>query len=116
MKRPVRVRVAAFVISSTMAGLAGALYGHYHQLITPEILSLHLMFFVLAMTLIGGMGTFIGPVAGAFFLEVLSEYIRVYGEYHVFLFGIIALLVTRFAPVGLVGLWRRRKRSFVRPH
>ncbi len=107
----VKIRVLAFVLSSTMAGLAGALYGHYHQLITPEILSLNLMFLVLAMTLIGGMGTFTGPIVGAIFLEVLSEYIRVYGEFHVLIFGLVALVIARFAPVGLVGLWRKRMRT-----
>uniref|UniRef100_A0A832A7X5 Branched-chain amino acid ABC transporter permease n=1 Tax=Desulfacinum infernum TaxID=35837 RepID=A0A832A7X5_9BACT len=107
----VKVRLAAFVISGTMAGLAGALYGHYHQLITPEILSLNLMFFVLAMTVIGGMGTFVGPIVGAVFLEFLSEYIRIYGQFHVLLFGLIALVVCRFAPQGLMGLWQRRMRA-----
>lgn len=104
----VKIRVVAFVLSSTMAGLAGALYGHYHQLITPEILSLNLMFLVLAMTLIGGLGTFWGPIVGAVFLEVLSEYIRIYGEFHVLIFGLVALFISRFAPEGFVGLWRKR--------
>ena len=46
---------------------------------------------VLAMAVIGGMGSFAGPVIGSFVLEILSEYIRVYGEYHVLLFGLVAL-------------------------
>jgi branched-chain amino acid transport system permease protein len=103
----VRVRIAAFVIAGAMAGFAGSLYGHYLMLITPHILSLDLMFLVLAMTVIGGMGTFIGPVVGALFLETLSEYIRVYGEYHILIFGLVALAAARFAPQGIVGLWRR---------
>lgn len=103
-----RVRIIAFVIAGAMAGLAGSLYGHYLMLITPHILSLDLMFLVLAMTVVGGMGTFVGPIVGALFLEVLSEYIRVYGEYHILFFGLVALLVARFAPEGLVGLWRGR--------
>ncbi|MBM4326399.1 MAG: branched-chain amino acid ABC transporter permease [Deltaproteobacteria bacterium] len=103
----VRVRILAFVIAGAMAGFAGSLYGHYLMLITPHILSLDLMFLVLAMTVIGGMGTFIGPIVGALFLETLSEYIRVYGEYHILIFGLVALAVARFAPQGLVGLWRQ---------
>lgn len=106
----VRIRLVAFILSSSMAGLAGALYGHYHQLITPEILSLNLMFQVLAMTVIGGLGTFLGPIVGAVFLQFLSEYIRIYGQFHVLIFGLIALVVCRFAPEGLMGLWRRRVR------
>ena len=69
------------------------------------------MFLVLAMTVIGGLGTFTGPIIGALFLEVLSEYIRIYGEFHVLIFGLIALVITRFAPVGLIGLWKRATRA-----
>jgi branched-chain amino acid transport system permease protein len=104
----IRVRVLAFTISSAMAGVAGGLYGHYLMLITPDIPSLGQMFLVLAMAVIGGMGTFAGPIIGAFGLEVLSEYIRIYGEYHVLLFGLIALAMARFAPEGVMGLLIRR--------
>lgn len=100
----VRMRVLAFTVSSTLAGMAGGLYGHYLLLITPEIPSLDQQFLILSMTVIGGMGSFWGPIVGAFSLEILSEYIRAYGEYHVLVFGLIALVVARFAPKGLMGL------------
>jgi branched-chain amino acid transport system permease protein len=105
----VRVRISAFVISSAMAGLAGSLYGHYLLLITPHIPSLDLMFLVLAMTVIGGMGTFTGPILGALFLEVFSEYIRIYGEFHLLIFGLVALGIARFAQMGIVGLFKEWK-------
>lgn len=104
----VRVRVLAFTISSAMAGLAGGLYGHYLMLITPDIPSLGQMFLVLAMAVIGGTGSFIGPIIGSFVLEILSEYIRVYGEYHVLLFGLVALAMARFAPEGLTGILSKK--------
>jgi len=99
-----QVRVLAFTLSSAMAGLAGGLYGYYLMLITPDIPSLGQMFLVLAMAVIGGMGSFAGPIIGSFVLEILSEYIRIYGEYHVLLFGLVALAMARFAPEGLTGL------------
>ncbi len=107
-----RIRVTAFVVSGAMAGLAGGLYGHYLTLITPHIPSLDLMFLVLAMAVIGGMGTFAGPVVGALFLEVLAEYIRVWGEFHVLIFSLVALGFARFLPGGIVGLagaWLARR-------
>ncbi|MCX8116787.1 MAG: branched-chain amino acid ABC transporter permease [Desulfobacterota bacterium] len=107
----IRVRIIAFTISSAMAGMAGGLYGHYLMLITPDIPSLGQMFLVLAMAVIGGMGSFLGPIIGAFGLEILSEYIRIYGEYHVLLFGLVALGVARFAPEGIVGMIRRRSKG-----
>jgi branched-chain amino acid transport system permease protein len=103
----VRVRLMAFTSSSAMAGLAGGLYGHYLMLITPDIPSLGQMFLVLAMAVIGGMGSFAGPIIGAIALEFLSEYIRIYGEYHLLLFGLVALVIARFAPSGIVGLWEK---------
>ncbi len=110
-----QVRVLAFTVASAMAGFAGGLYGHYLLLITPEIPSLDLQFNVLAMTVIGGMGSFIGPIIGAFALNILAEKIRDYGEYHVLVFGLVALVVARFAPNGLLGLWRRFRTPTARP-
>ena len=107
----IRVRVLAFTLTSAMAGLAGGLYGHYLMLITPDIPSLGQMFLVLAMAVIGGMGSFAGPIIGSFVLEILSEYIRVYGEYHVLLFGLVALAVSRFAPEGIMGTWTKMRRQ-----
>ena len=111
----VRVRLLAFTVSSALAGMAGALYGHYLLLITPEIPSLDQQFLVLSMTVIGGMGSFYGPILGAFSLEILSEYIRAYGEYHVLAFGLVALVVARFAPNGLVGLITSRRHPKASP-
>ncbi len=105
----IRVRVLAFTLTSAIAGLAGGLYGHYLMLITPDIPSLGQMFLVLAMAVIGGMGSFAGPIIGAFVLEILSEYIRDYGEYHVLLFGLVALAVARFAPEGIMGIWAKAR-------
>ncbi|MGQ9859795.1 MAG: branched-chain amino acid ABC transporter permease [Thermodesulfobacteriota bacterium] len=107
----VRARLMAFVVSSCMAGLAGGLYGHYLMLITPDMPSLGQMFLVLAMAVIGGMGSFAGLVVGAFLLEILSEYTRIYGEYHLLLFGVVALLIARFAPDGIMGFASRFRRK-----
>jgi len=107
----IRVRLLAFTATSAMAGLAGGLYGHYLMLVTPDIPSLGQMFLVLAMAVIGGMGSFAGPIVGAFVLEILSEYIRSWGEYHVLVFGLIALAMARFAPEGLMGFWTKKREN-----
>lgn len=104
-----RVRILAFALTGAMAGMAGGLYGHYLMLITPDIPSLGQMFLILAMAVIGGMGSFAGPIIGSFVLEILSEYIRNWGEYHVLLFGLIALAMARFAPEGIMGVWKKKR-------
>jgi len=64
-----------------------------------------MMFHVLAMAVIGGLGTLAGPIVGAFLLEVLSEFVRHFSDkYHVLVFACVALVFARFAPQGLVGL------------
>lgn len=103
-----RIRITAFVVTAAMAGMAGSLCGHYLLLITPHIPSLDMMFLVLAMAVIGGLGTFVGPILGAVFLETLAEQIRVWGEFHVLIYGLIALAVVRFAPLGVVGSLNER--------
>ncbi len=107
----INVRLLAFTFTSAIAGLAGGLYGHYLMLVTPDIPSLGQMFLVLAMAVIGGMGSFAGPIVGSFVLEILSEYIREWGEYHVLIFGLIALAMARFAPEGLMGLWINKRKG-----
>ena len=113
----VRIRVMAFTVSSILAGMAGGFYGHYLLLITPEIPSLDQQFLVLSMAVIGGLGSFVGPILGAFTLEILAEYIRGYGQYHVLVFGLVALAMARFSPRGVMGIVsdykRRRNQSLI---
>ena len=53
------------------------------------------------------MGSFAGPIVGAVSLEIFAEYIRAYGEFHVLVFGLVALVVARFAPNGLMGVLKQ---------
>jgi branched-chain amino acid transport system permease protein len=105
-------RTFAFSISSGIASLSGALYGHYLGLISPDLGSLSQMFLILAMTLLGGLGTFWGPVIGAIILEVFSEQFRVFGEHHVLVFGVVTLLMYRFRSEGLVS-WFKIKGTII---
>ncbi len=103
-----RIRLQAFAWSAAAAGLAGALYGHYLMIITPDMASQGQMFLILAMAVIGGLGSFVGPIIGAVALTVLAEKMRAYGEYHRLIFGLATLAMIRFAPRGLIWIFRRR--------
>ena len=108
-----QIRVFAFMLSSAISGLAGALYGHYLNLVTPDLGSLDQMFLILAMTLVGGKGTWLGPVIGAVLLETLSEQIRSYGEYSTLVFGLITLIMVRYAPQGIIGKLSRKIKTSI---
>ena len=73
----VKWKVNAFVISSLFAGLAGAIYAHlFVQVLAPQNLLLIEMGLILAMTIVGGLGTLTGPIIGAILLVVMWEVMR----------------------------------------
>lgn len=94
----------AFAISSAFAGLAGALYAHLVQLITPSMMSLQEMGFVLAMAVIGGFHNILYAALGGVLLQVGLEMLRDVQEWRLVAFGVVAILMLRFAPNGLFGL------------
>ncbi len=106
-------KLFAFVVSSFMAGIAGGFYGHYLGLVSPTMLTIGEMGLVIAMTVIGGMGSLIGPVIGGVLVEIASEYLREYGAMRLVLFGALIIVVMRFFRGGLwEALKGLRKRLF----
>lgn len=104
-----RYKLFAFSLTAGMAGLAGAFLSHYIGVVTPDWATQTAMAFILAMAIMGGLGTFLGPIIGAVGVEVLAEYLRVLGRYYMSFFGLIVLLMLRFAPGGLLALIRGLK-------
>ncbi len=104
----VRFRVLVFAIASSFAGLAGAFYGHYIGILTPDIGSVDQMGLIVAMAVIGGAESLPASVVGAIVVEYLVEALRAYGEWRLVLFGALLLLTIRFARNGLLALaWDR---------
>jgi len=102
-----RVKVLAFVVSAVYAGVAGSLYAHTLQFVSPDFFNLDLMIVLLAMVLIGGRGTVLGPVIGATLLTVLPETFRFVRDYYLIAFGLTIWFTTLVLPDGVVGLTRR---------
>jgi branched-chain amino acid transport system permease protein len=97
-------KTAAFAISSAASGLAGALYGHFAELVTPELGLIGQTGLIVSMTVIGGMGTLVGPLAGAFLVYVLSEWLRDVGGYQLVVFAALVVIFARFFRDGLWGI------------
>ena len=93
----------SFVVSTFLAGIAGSLYAHYIRFINPGDFSIHLSVMLLAIVVIGGMGTFIGPIIGSLVYLFLPEVLRPVKDYYYLIFGIILILVMIFAPLGIIG-------------
>lgn len=106
----VKWKVNAFVVSSLLAGLAGALFAHlFVQVIAPQMLLLSEMGLILAMTIVGGLGTIAGPVIGAVLLVVAQEQLREISPHaHLLIFATLVILVMKFFRRGLFGLIQDR--------
>jgi ABC-type branched-subunit amino acid transport system ATPase component/ABC-type branched-subunit amino acid transport system permease subunit len=100
-------KLIAFTISATVTGLAGALFAFLKVFVSADLVHVAFSGEIVAMTIIGGMGHFLGPPLGAAFFilfrEVLSEFTAAWQ----FWFGLLFMAFILFSPVGLVGLGER---------
>jgi branched-chain amino acid transport system permease protein len=99
-------KVVAFTLSAAIGGLAGALYAHFAQLISPELGLLSQSGMIVSMVVIGGMGSLVGPLAGAFLVYYLSELLRDAGGYQHIVFALLVIIFARFFREGLWGFTR----------
>lgn len=101
---PTRYALGGLVVAAALGGLAGAVYAQYIAIMTPEIFSFGHMVDVLLMVVIGGTGTFLGPIAGAFLVVSTPEFLRATESLRLPIFGLILVLTILFAPRGLAAL------------
>jgi branched-chain amino acid transport system permease protein len=106
-----KYKLLAFAISAFFAGITGSFYTFYVMASTPETISGGLSFFALVSSTMGGRGTIIGPLIGAFLLTILTESLRVFiYRIRLFIYAIIFLLWASFMPThGLVALFKKAK-------
>ena len=100
---PVRFKLLAFVLGTTMAGLGGALYAHQMRFIAASDFGFPVSIMLLSIIVLGGMGTLWGPVLGAVILGALPEIFRPFTDYRMLLYGALLLTMVRFQPGGLLG-------------
>lgn len=109
-------RMLVFVIGSFAAGVAGAFYADYLIVITPSELDASLTAMVIAMAIIGGAGTIVGPAVAGFLVQVLSEYLRFLGgALTLVALGLLIVVFVIFLPGGfaqLLGMLAARIRPF----
>jgi branched-chain amino acid transport system permease protein len=103
----VRYKTAAFAISCAICGLAGGLYGTFARLVSPELGLIEETGLVIAMAVIGGMGTLVGPLIGALLVYTASELLRSVGGIQMIVFAALVIVFARFFQQGLWGLLRQ---------
>ncbi|HEY3065095.1 MAG TPA: branched-chain amino acid ABC transporter permease, partial [Methylomirabilota bacterium] len=104
-------KYVAFVIAGTFAGVAGSLFVYYNGFVSPAYVSIVFSAMALIMVILGGAGTLLGPAVGSAAIVFLENGISAYTERWLLVLGVIYVVVTLFAPTGLLGLVHRRRRS-----
>jgi branched-chain amino acid transport system permease protein len=95
-------KLFAFGIGSAVAGAAGAFYASFVGTLVPDAFIITESFTILAMVIVGGIGTLIGPVWGAILLTVLPEVLRGFGDFRLVLYGVALTLAVLFMPGGMM--------------
>ncbi|WP_063749878.1 branched-chain amino acid ABC transporter permease [Streptomyces sp. C] len=102
-----RVKLIAFALGATLAGLAGAVQAHVQYTVTPDQYQFANSLppnsaFLLAAVVLGGMGTISGPLVGGSLLFLIPNKLQFLGDYQLLVFGIALVILMRLRPEGLI--------------
>jgi branched-chain amino acid transport system permease protein len=104
-----RIKVFVFTITSFFAGLAGVFYAHYVVVLSPQMADFNEMAKLIIMVVVGGFGSFAGPLIGAAPIQVLTTYLQQYGEWDMVIYALVVIVLMRAYPGGLAALFLRMK-------
>jgi branched-chain amino acid transport system permease protein len=120
-------KLLAFVISSSLTAVAGALFAYYRGFVSVEAFSLFLTIQYVAMIIIGGIGSLVGALLGAVFVTLFpywieaalgalpgaAQYAGILFAVNYAAFGFVMILFLVLEPLGLVGIWHRIQSYFL---
>lgn len=107
-----KYKLWAFVLSACVTGLAGGLLVFLHRLAAAESSTVAFSGELLAMVVIGGMRSFLGPAIGALFYLLFRELFSIYTDNWLLWFGLIFVCFILFSPAGLTSIWEKVCRRF----
>lgn len=99
-----KYKVTAFALSAFCAGLGGGMYAHLITFISPETFVYAQSVAFMTMLLLGGNGSFAGPILGAAIITILQESVQALADYQKLIYGILLLVAVLFLPRGFNGL------------
>ena len=102
-----KTKLTAFALGATWAGMAGVLFAAKTTFINPASFTLWESIFFLCVVVLGGMGSVTGVIFGALVLVLLPEYLRVFSEYRILIFGAVLVIMMVFRPGGIITNVRR---------
>lgn len=96
----------ALILNGLFAGFAGALYAQWSGWVSPAYFSLHQNILVLLALIIGGSGSALGCIFGGMIMFLIPHFLSAFEEWQTLIYGIILILLLRFAPWGIAGVSR----------
>jgi branched-chain amino acid transport system permease protein len=102
-----KTKLMAFALGATWAGFAGVVFAAKTTFINPASFTLWESINILCVVVLGGMGSIVGVIVGAFILILLPEYLRFLSEYRILAFGAVLVIMMVFRPGGIVETVRR---------
>jgi branched-chain amino acid transport system permease protein len=104
---PVRYKVTAFVIGAFFAGIAGGLYAHHKQFLSPTGFDFLKSIDIVMMVILGGMGRTVGVIIAAILLTLLPEFLRGFAEYRMIIYALLVIVLMITRPQGLFAFGKR---------
>jgi branched-chain amino acid transport system permease protein len=102
-----KTKLTAFALGATWAGMAGVIFAAKTTFINPASFTVWESIIILCIVVLGGMGSVVGVIVGAFILMLLPEYLRAFSEYRMLIFGAILVTMMVFRPGGMISTVRR---------
>ena len=105
---PTRYKVTAFVVGAFFAGIAGGLYAHHKQFLSPSGFDFMKSIDIVVMVILGGMGRTAGVIIAAIILTVLPELLRGFAEYRMIIYSLMIIGLMMARPQGLFTFGRMK--------
>ena len=106
-----RTKLSAYALGAFWAGLVGVIFAAHNNFINPDSFTFMDSAMILAMVVLGGMGSILGVIIASLALKLLPEYLRAFAEYRMLMFGGVMVLMMIFRPQGLINNTRRKYES-----
>ena len=104
-----RYKVTAFVTGAFFAGIAGGLYAHHKQFLSPTGFDWVRSIDFVVMVILGGMGRTWGVVSAAVILTLMPEFLREFSDYRMIIYALLIILLMLLRPQGLFAFERKKK-------
>lgn len=106
------IDLLSLVFGAAICGIAGAVYAFYTSVVAPDdVFSFGLVIVMLVSVVLGGRGTIVGPIFGAFIFAFAPEYLRIAQEWRLPIFGLLLIVLVMLAPDGLISLAAKTARA-----